>query len=238
MFVSFCKPQVIWSSVLAIGTYLLWVLQGGFFTGNVPKSANDHKLVFLSKRFVCLSGPQYTSDVEGQLKKQYGQINPVRWIVKILLALTLLHQKGALSYELSYGIESTSLADRVPPDKYSQSTFNHFEDLNYKALNNTYDDGEVVRFDSDSVSLYIDSCVTGGLTGFKQDFVEGTYVDIEERSSDTTTGKMSIIGEGIAAYLLKDDNGEPYLLYTKMAYAPNSKYRLMAPQWLGMQDKE
>ena len=51
-------------------------------------------------------------------------------------------------------------------------------------------------------------------------------------------GKTSIIGEGIAAYSLKDDNGEPYLLYTKMAYAPNSKYRLMAPQWLGMQDKE
>ena len=78
MFVSFCEPQVTCSSVLAIGTCLLWVLQGGFFTGNMLELTNDHKLVFLSKRFVHLSGPQHISNVEGQLKKQHGQINPAR----------------------------------------------------------------------------------------------------------------------------------------------------------------
>ena len=122
----------------------------------------------------------------------------------------------------------------MPPDKPSQSTVNQLKDLNFKALHNTHDNGEVVRFDSDSVSLYIDSCVTGGLTGFMQDFMEGSYVEIEERSSETTTGKTSIIGQGIAACTLKDDDGELYLLYTKMAYAPNSKYRLMSLQWLGI----
>ena len=38
--------------------------------------------------------------------------------------------------------------------------------------------------------------------------------------------------------MLKDDSGELYILHTKMAYASQSKYRLMALQWLGMQDKE
>ena len=68
------------------------------------------------------------------------------------------------------------------------------------------------------------------MTDLKQDFVKGACVDIEERSSDATAGKMSIISEGIAAYALKDDNGELCLLCTKMAHAPNSKYRLIAPQ--------
>ena len=68
--------------------------------------------------------------------------------------------------------------------------------MKFKALNNTYDDGEVVRFDSDLASLRVDSCVTGGLTGFKQDFVEGACVDIEKRSSDATTGKRLSLVKG------------------------------------------
>ena len=47
--------------------------------------------------------------------------------------------------------------------------------------------------------LCIDSYVTRGLTGFKDDFVEETYFNIEERSTNTTTDKVSIIGESIAA---------------------------------------
>ena len=61
---------------------------------------------------------------------------------------------------------------------------------------------------------------------------------IEERTSDTTTLKDSIIGEGIAAYTLTEDYGECLTAHTKMAYAPSSEYRLMAPQWLGMKDKD
>lgn len=77
----------------------------------------------------------------------------------------------------------------MPPDKCNQNPFFDFKDLDIKALNNTYENGEAIRFDSDSASLYVDSCVTGGLTGFKQDFIEGTCVDVEERTSDTTAGK-------------------------------------------------
>ena len=63
-------------------------------------------------------------------------------------------------------------------------------------------------------------------------------MDAEERTSYTTTGKASIICEGIAAFTLKDYNGEFHTLHTRIAYAPLSKYRIMAPQWLKMQGKE
>ena len=80
------------------------------------------------------------------------------------------------------------------------------------------------------VNLCIDSHVTGRLTGFMPDFVDETYVEVNKRSSDTTTGKTSIIGEEIAAYSVIDDNGDNYAIFIKMSYVPLSKYRLMAPQ--------
>ena len=89
-------------------------------------------------------------------------------------------------------------------------------------------------FDSDSSHLHLESCVTGGLTGFKRDFIEGSYAEVAERSSDTTAGKSIIIGEGIAAWTFKDDTGELCTLKTHVAHAPSSKYRLMSPQWLGI----
>ena len=127
----------------------------------------------------------------------------------------------------------------VPTDKHQHSNSTQLLSINnlqFTSLNNTSDD-EVMLFDSDSTNLYVDSCVTGGLTGFKSDFIEGSYVEVAERSSDTTTGKAVTIGEGVAAYTLKDDDGELCTLKTKMAYAPSRKFRLMAPQWLGMQER-
>ena len=112
------------------------------------------------------------------------------------------------------------------------------QDAELKALNNTNEEGEVIRFDSDSTNIFIDSCVEGGLTGFRSDFIEGTFVEIEKQTSYITTGKSSIIDEGIMDHTLKDDNGEDHTLHTRMAYDPSSKYRLMAPQWLRIQDKE
>ena len=70
------------------------------------------------------------------------------------------------------------------------------------------------------------------------DFIPGTCTKTEELSSQTTSGTTMIVGKGLAAYSLIDDKGNNYILKTKMSYAPSSKYRLMAPQWLGMQDKE
>ena len=131
--------------------------------------------------------------------------------------------------------ENPLLMKRIPPNKIS--LFNT-KDLDAKLLNNIKDNGEVIRFDSDSVNLCINSCVTGRLTGFMSDFADNTYTEVDERSSNTITGKTSIIREEIAAYSVMDDNGDNYTIFIKMSYALLSKYRLIAPQWLGMQDKE
>ena len=130
------------------------------------------------------------------------------------------------------------LLKRIPPDKFKALSLFNTKDLDTKSLNNTEDDGEVIRFDLDSVNLYIDSCIIGRLTGFMTDLVDRTYVEVDKRSSDITTGKTSIIREGIVAYSIIDNNSNDYTIFTKMPYTPLSKYRLMALYWLGMQDKE
>ena len=95
-----------------------------------------------------------------------------------------------------------------------------------------------MAFDSDSSHFYLDSCVTGGLIGFKSDFIDGSHAAVTERSSDITIGKATVIGEGIADHAFKDDAGEPYTLKTHVAYALSSKYRLMSPQWLCIQERK
>ena len=80
--------------------------------------------------------------------------------------------------------------------------------------------------------------MTGSLAGFKPDFIKGSYHSVEERPSDTTNGKTSIVGEGIAACAFKDDNEESYASCAKIAYSPQSEHNLIAPQQLGIQDRE
>ena len=157
--------------------------------------------------------------------------------------MTLLHQKGALSHEISYRA-NLELNKKIPLDisRTNQiiiiNPFQPINNIKYIVFNNTDDVEEVIRFDSDSVNLYINSCITGGLTVFKSVFIEGSYVEIPERSTNTTAGKTTIISEGIAAYRFIDDKGEPFTLYTKMLYAPQSKYRLIQPQWIGIKERE
>ena len=156
------------------------------------------------------------------------------------MALKLSHQKGALSYEKYYRHNSNdgSLSNRMPPDEHAKLSLFTNKEIELKALNNAHEKGEVACFDLDSTNLYIYSCVADRLTGFRIDFIEGTRVDIEEQTSDATTGKASIVGEGIAVCTMKDDDGENHTLHTRMAYALSSKYRCMAPKWLGIKDKE
>ena len=95
-----------------------------------------------------------------------------------------------------------------------------------------------MQFDSDSINLYIDSYVTGGLIRFKDDFIQGSYANTKERSSDTTSSKATIISKGLIVHILKNNNGKPYTLQTKMTYSSLSKFRLMALQQLGTQEKD
>ena len=100
---------------MGIGTYLLWILQGGFFNGTTKPVTVDFKLNQMSRKHMCLSSIQISSEVEGSIQKRYGKCNFISCIMKVLISLTLLHQTGALSYEITYGT-NTQLEDRVPPD--------------------------------------------------------------------------------------------------------------------------
>ena len=51
------------------------------------------------------------------------------------------------------------------------------------------------------------------------------------------TGKVSITGEKLADHKILDDNGQSLTLTKKMSCAPLSKFRIMSPQWLGMQER-
>ena len=99
-----------------------------------------------------------------------------------------------------FGSSLEPLSVGIPPDKFPENSNNllNMKDLDLKSLNNATAD-ELMEFDSDSFHLHLDSCVTGGLTGFKSDFIEGFYGEVAERSSDTTVGEATTTGEGIAA---------------------------------------
>ena len=103
---------------------------------------------------MCLSNPQYTSDIEGQLRKQFGKINIIKRILKILMTLTLVHQKGALSYKKVYRMND-ELKKRIPPDINKFNLTISQNELTAIALNNMKDTKEAIKFYSDSVNTYI-----------------------------------------------------------------------------------
>ena len=54
LFVSFFKPTL-WSCIIEIGAYFLWILQGGFFDVKSEIVMHDHQLTLLPRRFMCLT---------------------------------------------------------------------------------------------------------------------------------------------------------------------------------------
>ena len=111
--------------------------------------------------------------------------------------------------------------------------------LKHCSFNNIKININTCSFDSDSVKWCVDSCATGELAGFKSDFIPGSYeASKTETSTESTTGSTSIIGTGTERHFMLDDNGEYFEIFTKMSHAPLCKCRLMAPQWLGIQQKQ
>ena len=58
----------------------------------------------------------------------------------------------------------------------------------------------------------MDTCVTGGLTGFKADFIPGTYHETTRAKTNTAAGEAAIIGQATASYFFLDNNGEIFTL--------------------------
>ena len=107
---------MMWSTIITFLTRLLWLLQGGFLNRKVTKIVGDKSLVFLPKRYAFYSHPSHTPEVEVSLRIS---ANILIILLKVSLTdLDLRHQKGAITYELSYG-QQTCPNDAVPPDKHN-----------------------------------------------------------------------------------------------------------------------
>ena len=113
MFVSFCKPSTVWSTIISFLTCLLWLLQGVFFNENFTSILGDNSLVFIPMMNACYSYPSHTPEVEGNLIK--GAKIFITLLKTPFTALVLLHQKGAIEYELCYG-QQPCLNDAIPPE--------------------------------------------------------------------------------------------------------------------------
>ena len=84
----------------------------------------------------------------------------------------MLCHKSAAPCKIKYGCKESSLENRVPPEK----SLCHLceANANLKALSNTNDEGKTIQSDTDSDNLCVESCVTEGMTGFKNDFIPGS----------------------------------------------------------------
>ena len=138
------------------------------------------------------------------------------------------------------------LEDDVPPDKPFNPTMPSCYDTNdisqcnpienATSLSNASTSSYLITLDSDTVQLYIDTCVTGGLTGFASDFIPDICKKTTATKTKTATGEATIVGQGKTTYTFLDDKGDLYTINTLMSYAPQSKHRLIYPQWLGTKE--
>ena len=62
-----------------------------------------------------------------------------------------------------------------------------------------------IKFDSNSVDVFLDTCVTAGATPSKNDFFPNTFVPTIE-NMEGSRGKLTIHGYGSIAYHLQTDD--------------------------------
>ena len=80
-----------------------------------------------------------------------------------------------------------------------------------------------INWDTDCIEIFMDSCVTGGCTFEKDDYVPGTFKSCDPTPMLGSGGSVEIKGYGLAHYDILDDNGEAYTLYVpEQPYVPNS----------------
>ena len=105
--------------------------------------------------------------------------------------------------------------------------------LNSSGLRST----DNIKFDSDSVDEFLDTCVTAGATPFKNDILPNTFVPTIE-NMEGSWGKLTIHGYGSIAYRVqKDDGSKVTIKLNNKPYVPNLKFRLLAPQQIATDEK-
>ena len=174
-FVSFYKPSYVWSIIMSIITYLVWIFYGDFFTGKISSPVRHQHLSFLPHRYSCFSYPRWNTESENQFMRSKPS-TLYRFVLVFFYTIAMLQQKASMSSQRNFDVVLPE--DRVPPDKHHPPTTHMHDHL--CSHNNIIQSNTISSFDTDSVPLYIDSCVTGGLTGFKSDFTLALFVRLNQ----------------------------------------------------------
>ena len=98
--------------------------------------------------------------------------------------------------------------------------------LNSSGLRST----ENIKFESDSVDVFLDTCVTTGATPFIHDFLPNAFIPKIE-NMEGSGGKLTIHGYVSISYCVQTDDGSMVAIKVKnQLFVPNLKFRLLAPE--------
>ena len=98
--------------------------------------------------------------------------------------------------------------------------------LNSSGLQST----DNIKFDSYSVNVFLDTCVTAGATPFKNNFLPNTFVP-KIKNMEGSGRKLTIHGYGSIAYCVQtDDVSRVTIKVSNQTYAPNFTFHILAPQ--------
>ena len=105
--------------------------------------------------------------------------------------------------------------------------------LNSSGLQST----DNIKFDFDSVNVFLDICVTAGETPFKNYFLTNTFVPTIE-NMEGSGGKLTIHGYGSITYRVQTDDGSKVTIkVNNKPYGPNLKFCLLTPQQIATDEK-
>ena len=98
--------------------------------------------------------------------------------------------------------------------------------LNSSGLRST----DNIKFDSDSVDVFLGTCVTDGATPFKNNFLPNTFVPTIE-NMEGSGGTLKIQGYVSITYRVQtDDVSKVTIKVNNQPFVPNLKFHLLAPQ--------
>ena len=98
--------------------------------------------------------------------------------------------------------------------------------LNSSVLRSTYN----LKFDSDSVDVFLDTCVTAGATPFKNDFLPNTFVPTIE-NMEGSGAKLTIHGCDSIVYRVQTDDGSKVTIkVNNQPFVPNLNFCLISLQ--------
>ena len=93
-----------------------------------------------------------------------------------------------------------------------------------------------VHFDSDSFDICVDTGASSTCTSSRDDFVPGSYVNLEGATINGIASGLTVAGYGTVRWVFHDDNHQPIdVEIDKVLHIPDVPTRLLSPQQLAKQ---